>query len=410
MAKAELEASQKLLQVLPYQTGQVTSRPSSRRLYDRHSLALGDTEEYNRLYGNRMNNDFLSPRNATFGGSNILDDARARIKVTNSRVSAPNLFNSRPRSVYEADSSSSSSVFSTNDWSFNNASRSGNVGNIGDRSSIGSSIGERTSNGRPKSADVTNWSLGGMPSILPTKDGKDNDLRLGTTSPWGLSPTVATFNERGATIERPQSASESDLTGALANWSIGGGASSRVVLSDDVKSFRRRGINSTGKQTNVPITVPESDEKALHGSTTNIVLSMYDDNNSSTVYETIGQNGRSRNSPILSPLPSPKSLSRPQSRSTSPIPHPHTPTNNLFPGHTTWNDKNKLLTPPGQHYGQFLNPYDAADAELEYLSDHSDTSNLSHGSGLGHRRPSSSRAAKDKKAAEVVDLQLLTGM
>ncbi|RUP49268.1 hypothetical protein BC936DRAFT_142915 [Jimgerdemannia flammicorona] len=375
MAKAELEASAKLLSVLPYQTGQVNSRPSTtRRLYDRHSLALGETEEYTRLYGNRVTNDFLSPRTATFSGGNVLD---ARIKA---RVNTPSPFNSRP---------------------------SANVGNIGDRTSIGSSIGERTSNGRPKSADVTNWSLGGMPPILPTKDGKDELRSIGTASPWGLSPTVATFNERGSAIERPNSASEADLANAIANWSIGGGnPGSRIVL-DDVKSLRRagRGVATPGKQTNVPITVPESDREGPHSNTTNIVLSMYDDGTTGPVYDL---NGRSRNSPILSPLPlpSPKPLSRPSSRPTSPL--PHTPTSGLFPGHPAWSDKSKLLTPPGQHYGQYLNPYDGADAESEYLSDHSDASNLSHGSGLGHRRPSSSRAAKDKKAAEVVDLQLLT--
>ncbi|KAG2184224.1 hypothetical protein INT44_009239, partial [Umbelopsis vinacea] len=78
----------------------------------------------------------------------------------------------------------------------------------------------------------------------------------------------------------------------------------------------------------------------------------------------------------------------------------------------------KHLSVPGldkqaaQHsYGQFLNPSDAHidGGDLDYVSDHSDTSVISS-NGTRRRRTSTtgnSRAIKDKKAAEVVDMELL---
>ncbi|KAI9247354.1 hypothetical protein BY458DRAFT_494569 [Sporodiniella umbellata] len=49
MAKAELEASQKLMSILPYQTGVHRPPVPNRRAMDRHSFAIGDTEEYDRM-------------------------------------------------------------------------------------------------------------------------------------------------------------------------------------------------------------------------------------------------------------------------------------------------------------------------------------------------------------------------
>ncbi|KAG2177320.1 hypothetical protein INT43_007977 [Umbelopsis isabellina] len=74
----------------------------------------------------------------------------------------------------------------------------------------------------------------------------------------------------------------------------------------------------------------------------------------------------------------------------------------------------QIQQPQPQHtYGQFLNPSDAQidGGDLDYVSDHSDTSVISS-NGTRRRRTSAtgnSRAIKDKKAAEVVDMEILQG-
>lgn len=140
MVKAELEASQKLVSVIPYQTGQVISRPNigRRNHIDRHSFALGDTQEYDRLL--RPAGDFLSPR--------YTDPQRLQQQR--------NIFepSTRPKSVIEGDLSS---IFK-NDWSFGLVSH-----------------GSMT-NSRPKSADISNWSFN------PSKSSKN--LVREDTSPW----------------------------------------------------------------------------------------------------------------------------------------------------------------------------------------------------------------------------------
>ncbi|CAG8538623.1 32725_t:CDS:2, partial [Racocetra persica] len=88
----------------------------------------------------------------------------------------------------------------------------------------------------------------------------------------------------------------------------------------------------------VPATVQE---EKYNSNQTNIVLSMYD---------TDGNNIRS---PQHSPIPSTKSISRQNSRPTSPNPNPP----GLYPAHSNWNQnsggKNTHLTPPNVgHYSE----------------------------------------------------------
>jgi hypothetical protein len=173
VAKAELEASQRLMSVLPYKTGQVISRPqttTNRRTHDRHSFALGDTEEYSRLFGS---NEFLS--RPTYGNTLLEETASPPPSLNNTNLSANGtrrlvgratgasgrtnspMFNNqgRPHSVIEGDttylfagSSSTNSATSTSNW-MNPRRTNPQVGHIGDRK-----MPER-----PKSADITNWSL-----------------------------------------------------------------------------------------------------------------------------------------------------------------------------------------------------------------------------------------------------------
>lgn len=106
-----------------------------------------------------------------------------------------------------------------------------------------------------------------------------------------------------------------------------------------------------------------------------------------------------RYSPLLSPLPSPKSLSRSSNRSTS-------PPFRAWPPSPAANSKS--------NYSKFLNLHDGVNIP-EYMSDHSDGSGSSQAEP-GHlteaamnrrRRASAARAAKDKIAAETVDFDLM---
>ncbi|KAG2182214.1 hypothetical protein INT43_007141, partial [Umbelopsis isabellina] len=175
MVKAELEASQRLLSVLPYQTGHVNNcppAPPNRRAMDRHSFALGDTEDYNnRMQAGRMGNEYLySHKN--FGLDDSPMTARAHLQATRGGGS-PFASSNRPRSVVEGNDSSK--LFA-NDWSFNSQQRGNVAGNIGDRANLN----------RPRSADISNWSLG-------KNVGGDDDRKYSTNSPWGRSPTVNSF-------------------------------------------------------------------------------------------------------------------------------------------------------------------------------------------------------------------------
>lgn len=73
-----------------------------------------------------------------------------------------------------------------------------------------------------------------------------------------------------------------------------------------------------------------------------------------------------------------------------------------------------------QRYGQFLNPNDAQGFdEYDYLSDHSEASNVSGDRGHhrrrggrgggGHGQNAGGRTPKDKKPTDVVDMELLEG-
>ncbi|KAI8366758.1 uncharacterized protein BYT42DRAFT_587788 [Radiomyces spectabilis] len=378
MAKAEWEASQKLLSVLPYQTGQVMARPpnpnASRRNIDRHSFALGDTQEYNRLFNGGgaggsivSGSDFLTPHTGYNNASSLMDDsAFSRLKSQNrNSIFAGASTGVRPKSVIESDLSS---IFNS-DWTFGAAGG----GMMSDRG------------GRPKSADVSNWSFATVSSDANAK-AKD-----AAAAAWGVTPGVNSFSEHGKAIERPSSASDVDhLTMLTANWHLP--SQQRAYETDDSKNFRRRPKN----RTSIPGTVPETDEN-----NTNIVLSLHDEHHQP--YGIFGQTSLSQ--------PYPTSSSRPSSRATSPIPSASN-SSSLYPTSSAYTPMprspkpNHHLVPPssGAHFGQFLNPSDRLDADLDYLSDHSDASAFSHSNRY---RKFGQRPVKEKKHVDVVDMQLL---
>lgn len=312
MAKAELEASQRLMSVLPYKTGQVMSRPQSttnnRRSVDRHSFALGDTEEYARLFNGR-NSDLLNNTNRSFANSLLDDNASRRLAnggSNNNRTSTSgrNMFNNsgRPHSVIEGDTTLLFPTSSTSsNWSNNTNRRSLGVGHIGDRSSKLE---------RPKSADISHWSI-------PTTTDRSNNNNGFQQSVWSQPHQIIPTAVDNDLV---------DFTNAMQQ-----------------QPFRRR-----ANLNRIPV-VPESDE-LVRGTQD---LFIHDD---------------------IAP-----------SFHKSP--------------------------PPGiDHYASYLmNPtppiVDNSLDETEYASDHSDASYMS-------RRRSSmttSRATKDKKAVEVIDMELLKG-
>ncbi|KAI9476161.1 MAG: hypothetical protein EXX96DRAFT_576025 [Benjaminiella poitrasii] len=216
MAKAELEASQRLMSVLPYKTGQVISRPQSstvnRRTVDRHSFALGDTEEYSRLFGaGRASNDLLNTRSPYV--SSILDDsaaantARRLSSQTSNRTSGRAMFNSsgRPHSVIEGDATASLFPPSTVSWMNTTSSSSSSTGGGNANSNTANTlrrqpagvghIGDRGSKllaERPKSADISNWTLPTTdPLILDRRASSNNANNTGNSgyvSVWGAQP------------------------------------------------------------------------------------------------------------------------------------------------------------------------------------------------------------------------------
>ncbi|GAN07305.1 hypothetical protein MAM1_0156d06801 [Mucor ambiguus] len=363
MKKAELEASQKLLSVLPYQTGQVIARPNAnairRQHIDRHSFALGDTEEYDHLFS-RIPGDY-SLRNS-YAGQQQQQQQRGMFDRP---------INTRPKSVIEGNSS----IFS-NDWSYGGF---GQHHQQQQQQRPNATVGAN----RPKSADISNWSFG-LTSSVSSKSVRDSN-KDPLVSPWsGLSPTVSTFGEQQQQQSQQQNEMDQQLSMMANKWNLGGGGGngssnrSSVILSDDTNGFKRRATTMSIPETadeqyhvQSPPTTPAP--AANNPTTTNIVLSLYDESAStpSTSTQLFGHNEK-RDSFYKAGESSPVS---PQSTSM-----------NLFSMSTNTRPPTTHSVPKQQQhtFGQFLNPNDRINTnepvETGYYSDHSDASNRSNGS------------------------------
>ncbi|CAG8606937.1 16847_t:CDS:2, partial [Acaulospora colombiana] len=338
MAKAEVEAK-----LAGMSLKSPTSPTYPRRLYDRHSGV-----------------EFLSPEAAIYSDpAASLAQHRARLQANTGNRSA-SLY-SRPKSMI---SESDQTV-----WAPSSATGSNNNK-------------DRTSNGRPKSADLSTlpWTPAGFPLRSPRSggtgafDGELSPLIGGSWASMVSTPVVPMFAEN-----KNKAAADVDMVSKkLANLSNSSG--NRVVLENDVKKFRR---NQGKSNSGVPATVQE--EK--YGSNqANIVLSMYD------------ADGNIR-SPQPSPLSSPKSLMRQGSRPSSPNPNP----SNLYPVHPGWvsttgGGKGTHLAPPN------MMGYGEENGETGgYHSDHSDAShnNSTNNTSKGHGK------GKKKQNDDTVDFKLL---
>ncbi|KAL9559426.1 hypothetical protein MBANPS3_000441 [Mucor bainieri] len=372
MKKAELEASQKLLSVLPYQTGQVIARPNAnairRQHIDRHSFALGDTEEYDHLFS-RIPGDY-SMRNSYA--------SQQQQQQQHQRGMFDHPINTRPKSVIEGNSS----IFS-NDWSYGGF---GQHHQQQQQQRPNATVGAN----RPKSADISNWSFG-LTSSVSSKSGRDSS-KDPLASPWsGLSPTVSTFGEQQQQQQQQlqqQNEMDQQLSMMANKWNLGGGGGngssnnrSSVILSDDTNGFKRRAAamsipETAGEQYHVqlPPTTPAPGVNNPTATTTNIVLSLYDESAStpSTSTQLFGHNEKRDSfykAGESSPVPSQSASMNLFSMSTNTRP--------LAATHSA---------PKQQHhtFGQFLNPNDRVNTsesiEAGYYSDHSDASNRSNGS------------------------------
>ncbi|KAG0220953.1 hypothetical protein BGX31_010342 [Mortierella sp. GBA43] len=363
MAKAEMEASQRLLSVLPIQPPAPLDRPPAlRRLYDRHSVTIGESDEYSRLFRRDKRNsiDFLGRTvanstsstsgsnngttnsgnsnkfstslngsgnsalnggtssggnvNGVIGSGALSESISARVSPFGkpsstpsqqgsslNRISPPNTFGNRPKSVHEGDASS---MFAAN-WNF--ASLGGNPLSTSSGLTSGSpgNIGDRTSYGRPKSVGGAEWLLSGAsanhrasiteglidkswsPLVSPNM-GFHNG-----TNGSGQNLNPGGFPSSGLAVERPKSVAEGEFSQLhMSQWgsnssnnsnSSNGSNSNRTSTLDELKSNNRRRtmLRPSAIISNVPVTVMEGDEKLLSASANtssiNIVSTMFNE-------------------------------------------------------------------------------------------------------------------------------------
>ncbi|CAO3641492.1 unnamed protein product [Cunninghamella blakesleeana] len=339
IAKAEMEASQRLMSVLPYKTGQVISRPppaTARRQVDRHSFALGDTEDYTRQFlttngagnnnsgnngsGNTNNRYNSRPVSQTFSTNSLLtpntghsfnnsnnnsnNNNNNNATTNNSRGNHHHSSNNnRPRSVIEGDTST---LFST-PWA-NNASMTSSrrpmsvVGNIGDRNNNVNGLGSE----RPKSADISNWSFtAGIETMMEPRPANNNKSNY--PNPWALGL-------------------DADLDFSTLNLNT----SSYTNRGRNNNNNNNNSVNNTNgggnRNSNIPNTVPENEE-----------------------------------SPSFKIPGSSSSLSRPTSpRPVSSNSTPFNNNNNNSQQHHHHSQQRKHIIPPGmdKQYNQFLTPMD----------------------------------------------------
>ncbi|CAG8532261.1 3583_t:CDS:2 [Diversispora eburnea] len=316
MAKAEVEAK-----LAGMSLKSPTSSTYPRRLYDRHSSV-----------------EFLSPDAAIYSDpAATLAQQRARLQSNTGNRSS--LYSSRPKSMVSEN---------------------------------------RTSNGRPKSADLSAlpWTPTGFPlrSPRPTFDGELSPLIGGSWASMVSTPVVPMFAEN----KNKQAADADMVNKKLTNWSNSSG--NRVVLESDVKKFRR---NHGKSNSGVPATVQE---EKYSSNQANIVLAMYD------------ADGNIR-SPQNSPIPSPKSIGRQGSRPSSPNPN----SSNLYPGHSNWapstgGGKGIHLAPPNMGYNE---------ENGETVGYHSDHSDVSHNNGNTNMNTKNHSKNKKKQNDDTVDFKLL---
>jgi hypothetical protein len=397
---------------------------ASRNMY-RQSNAFSEPDEY----GRRRQHDLLSGRTLGLSDTGILYEKAMALKhatgirtassvstnsvssiLNSSFIKSPGL----PQPVKRPDSktnlsnasptSSPSSMSLGNDWSFafqkNDSSSYGRTtsarSSLADTSSTNSTLGGRSSN---SSDALSEWSsLIGPPKKLKQEQEHDRpaiydnkwspagmkveSYNDSTTAPRMTKPILPTIDTMHPSFFKPQQRQqlkqeeEKCLSEDMLNkFMPDDPRPTSAAVMDTRLDFMSD--NNSKVHPKIPPILPVKYTRRMSNST---------------------PTGH-RYSPLLSPLPSPKSLSRSSNRSTS-------------PPFRAWPPSPAANSKPS--YSKFLNPHDGANVP-EYMSDHSDGSGSSQAE-TGHlteaamnrrRRASAARAAKDKIAAETVDFKLM---
>lgn len=359
MTQAELEASRRLLSTAgpnigrPLSTGAESSRRAGTSNIDRHSFALGDADDYSRVFTplNSSNNPLNFNLMDDLSGARTARLSHPRNAATTAAGQHQMLgLGNRPRSVIEGDTSF---LFSSAGSSWLNPPTHQSAGS-------GSTMGRISSPAeRPKSADISLWTL---PSFDISKDDPqllDKSKRASMQA--FLAPSSSGMNFSDLSFRKL----DADLD--FASWD----------------KRRRAGRN------NIPGTLLELDEQFSSAG-------QQDTTSSSTAVDSANL--------VLSPFDKHRRANSPVPAASASAPF----------------SRRQQMPPPGmeRHYGQYLNPSDAMNHdEHDYLSDHSEASNVSvdggnhNRGGKRHFRQSYNhgRIVRDKKASDTVDMELLEG-
>jgi hypothetical protein len=419
--QSELELQQRMRSVYP-----LRNKLASRNMY-RQSNAFSEPDDYTR----RRQHDLLSGRTLGLTDSGILYEKAMALKqasggIRTSTVSTSSILSSSssfiksprlPQPVKRPDSSSSLSNRSPTtssspitDWpyAFQKNDSSSFVANTSARSSLAdtSSTNSSTLGGHSSSSSsdaLSEWS----PLLAPKSQQPSHPQDQENDRPSIYDHKWSPAGKKLETTSLDQQQHESTTLPLRASKPVLSTIDTMhpsFFNSQQPHSLPRLG--SDAKLSEDPVSLPTPDDPKPNSNATLLDTTMGGlDTQPPTL--PIKYNRRMSNStptghrysPLLSPLPSPKSLSRSSNRSTS-------PPFRAWPPSPAANSKS--------NYSQFLNPHDGVGLP-EYLSDHSDGSGSSHAEP-GHlteaamnrrRRASAARAAKDKIAAETVDFDLM---
>lgn len=419
--QSELELQQRMRSVYP-----LRNKLASRNMY-RQSNAFSEPDDYTR----RRQHDLLSGRTLGLTDSGILYEKAMALKqasgIRTSTVSTSSILSSSssfiksprlPQPVKRPDSSSSLSNQSPTtspspitDWpyAFQKNDSTSFVANTSARSSLAdtSSTHSSTLGGHSSSSSsdaLSEWSPLLAPKSQQSSHLQDQENDRPSIYDHKWSPGVKKLETTSLEQQQQHESTTLPLRASKPVLSTIDTMHPSFFNSQQPHSLPRLG--SDAKLSEDPVSLPTPDDPKPNS---NAILLDTNMGGLDTKPPTlpIKYNRRMSNStptghrysPLLSPLPSPKSLSRSSNRSTS-------PPFRAWPPSPAANSKS--------NYSQFLNPHDGVGLP-EYLSDHSDGSGSSHAEP-GHlteaamnrrRRASAARAAKDKIAAETVDFDLM---
>ncbi|SAL95789.1 hypothetical protein [Absidia glauca] len=373
--QAEKEASQRLMNVIPYKTGHPKMGPpppppppsSMTQAYNRHSIAFGDMEDnHHHLFPSPSNSSSLYGMAA--GNSQQQQQQQQQLNVPHPTHSSNSLITPRtyayPRS---ARSRPSSGIDIDSSPDFFSSWRSSVVGDRG-------SIIERS-----KSADLFNEENNESNISMASRDGGGGGFQ-----PWGTSSSSSSlpFNDHNPSY------SDKPLP-RIATVTENDEETNHHLQQQPYHHHARLSTVNGGQSSNMAFA-------SSHMKTSFATTSSQPSSSTTTVLSPASAFAKyySQSTPSASSSTTTTTTSSPASPARQPHPYNH---DHQIPTTTTTMDKN---------FGHFLDPKDAFVDDHDYLSDHSDTS---HRSGKHKKTRSPSKQQQDKKTADDtnVDMDLL---